>query len=69
MTESGIRFVLYRHFTEAGPEYRWRLRSAAGETLAWSTVGYPEKSACEREMLLVAESYPGSTVRDVTLAV
>jgi uncharacterized protein YegP (UPF0339 family) len=37
------KFVLYR---ELGDGYRWRLRSATGETLAASAAGHQEKSAC-----------------------
>jgi uncharacterized protein YegP (UPF0339 family) len=41
------KFVLYR---ELGDGYRWRLRSATGETLAVSAAGHREKSACEADL-------------------
>ena len=42
------KFVLYR---EVGDGYRWRLRSATGETLAASEAAYATKSACEADLL------------------
>jgi uncharacterized protein YegP (UPF0339 family) len=47
MSTEASKFVLYRDI-EAG--YRWRLRSAAGETLAASEASHPTKSACEADM-------------------
>ena len=44
MREAEGKFVLYR---EVGDGYRWRLRSATGQTLGASVVGYPSKSACQ----------------------
>ena len=67
MAEDAGMFVVYRHYTLSGAEYRWRLRSPTGETLAWSPAGHPDRVACENEMQRIKESYPGSTVRDLTL--
>ena len=47
MSHEQSKFVLYR---DLGDGYRWRLRSATGETLAASAAGHREKSACEAEM-------------------
>ena len=47
MRHKELKFVLYR---ELGDGYRWRLRSATGETLAASGAGQPSKSACEADM-------------------
>ena len=47
MTHGVSKFVLYR---ELGDGYRWRLRSATGETLAASSAGHLSKGACETEM-------------------
>ena len=41
------KFVLYRDLEDG---YRWRLRSATGETLAASKAGHGEKSACEADL-------------------
>jgi uncharacterized protein YegP (UPF0339 family) len=56
------KFVLYR---ELGDGYRWRLRSAVGETLAASSVGHPSKGACETDMrVFMAEHHPDAEVLD-----
>jgi uncharacterized protein YegP (UPF0339 family) len=66
--ETASTFVLYRHLTGWGLEYRWRLKDADGHTLARSGSGYLQKAYCEREMTLARVSYPGATVRDLTAA-
>jgi uncharacterized protein YegP (UPF0339 family) len=38
------KFVFYRELSDG---YKWRLRSATGETLAASWAEQPNKSACE----------------------
>lgn len=67
MAEGAGVFVVYRHYTRTGAEYRWRLKSATGETLAWSMEGYPDRVACERELRRARESRPDSKIRDLTL--
>ena len=58
------KFVLYR---ELGDGYRWRLRSATGETLAASSAGHPSKSACEQDMrIFMADHHPDAEVLDAT---
>ena len=60
-------FVIYRHLTASGPEYRWRLRDAEGRTLARSAAGHRERSELEREMRPVVEAHPGASVLDPTV--
>jgi uncharacterized protein YegP (UPF0339 family) len=58
------KIVLYR---ELGDGYRWRLRSATGETLAASEVGYPTKSACEVDLrAFIADRHLEAEVLDAT---
>ena len=47
MSKAQGTFVLYRELEDG---YRWRLRSATGETLGASAVGYPSKSACQADI-------------------
>jgi uncharacterized protein YegP (UPF0339 family) len=59
------KFVLYR---ELGDGYRWRLRSATGETLAASAAGHREKSACETELrTFMADHHQIAEVLDATV--
>jgi uncharacterized protein YegP (UPF0339 family) len=60
------KFVLYR---DLGDGYRWRLRSATGETLAVSAADHREKSACEAEMrAFMADHHLDVEVLDATVA-
>ena len=43
------KFLLYRELEDG---YRWRLRSATGETLAAWEAAFPTKSACEADVLI-----------------
>ena len=63
-TNAGTTFVIYRHLTASGPEYRWRLRDSKGRTLARSAAGHRERSDVEREMRPVVEAHPGASVLD-----
>ena len=57
-------FVIYRVFEDG---YRWRLRSATGETLAASSAGHPAKSDCETDMrIFMTDHYPDAEVLDAT---
>jgi uncharacterized protein YegP (UPF0339 family) len=59
-----LKFVPSR---ELGDGYRWRLRSATGETLAASGAGQPSKSACEADMhAFMAEHHLDVEVLDAT---
>ena len=67
MPEDAPKFIVFRDLF-AGGGYRWRLRSATSETLAYSEWGYAEKGACEQEVRrLKAESYPDAEVLDLTI--
>jgi uncharacterized protein YegP (UPF0339 family) len=58
------KFVLYRELRYG---YRWRLRSATGQTLAASEVGYPTKSACEADLsAFIADGHLQAEVLDAT---
>jgi uncharacterized protein YegP (UPF0339 family) len=60
----GSKLVLYR---DLGDGYRWRLRSATGETLAASEAGHGEKSACEADLrAFMAEHHLEVEILDTT---
>ena len=64
MSESDLRFVIFR---EVNDGYRWRLRSANGQTLERSERGHGRKDTCLQEVQrLRTERYPNAQVRDVT---
>ena len=57
VAEKKEKFVIYRDM-EGG--YRWRLRSATGETLAASEAGHPNKSVCEADMRAFMADHNGA---------
>jgi uncharacterized protein YegP (UPF0339 family) len=58
------KFVLYR---DLGDGYRWRLRSATGETLAASAAGHREKSASQADLrAFMADHHLDVEVLDAT---
>ncbi len=59
----GTKFVVYH---DLGGGYRWRLRSATGETLAVSGSAHPRKEACEGELERCRAGYPDVPVLDLT---
>jgi uncharacterized protein YegP (UPF0339 family) len=64
MAASDLQFLII-HDVKDG--YRWRLRSASGETVDFSRRGHRHKGDCEQEVQrLKNEIYPGSVVRDLT---
>ena len=66
MSEGTPKFIVFLD-VKAG-DYRWRLRSASGETLAASQAGYADKATCEHEVRrLKSNSYPDAQVRDLTV--
>ena len=66
MRASDPKFVIFRDMKDGGG-YRWRLSSAAGETLERSEKGHPKKGDCEREVSrLKADRYPNARVLDAT---
>jgi uncharacterized protein YegP (UPF0339 family) len=58
------KFIIYRGLDG---EYRWRLRSLAGGTIATSEIGHHEKAGCEQEMERWRLQYPDTPVRDATV--
>ena len=64
MSHQHSKFVLYR---ELGDGYRWRLRSATGQTLAASEVAHPIKSACEADLrAFMTDHHPDAEILDAT---
>jgi hypothetical protein len=64
MRHEELKFVLYR---ELGDGYRWRQRSATGETLAASEAAHGEKSACEADLYaFMADHHLNVEVLDAT---
>jgi uncharacterized protein YegP (UPF0339 family) len=64
---SDLKFVIFRDMKDGGG-YRWRLSSAAGETVRRSERGHPNKGACEREVSrLRADRYPDARMLDATV--
>ena len=64
MSEAESRFVVYRDIEDG---YRWRLRSAAGETLGVSSRGHGEKSSSYEEMRSVMAEHPEADILDVAV--
>ena len=46
--------------------YRWRLRGAAGETVAWSEDGYADKSECEAAIESMKGMFSDVPIVDLT---
>jgi uncharacterized protein YegP (UPF0339 family) len=64
MAASNLEFLIIRDVKDG---YRWRLRSAVGETVDFSGRGLQNKSACEQEVQrLRTDKYSGAQVRDLT---
>ena len=64
MTHERSKFVVYRDIEDG---YRWRLRSAAGETLAAASQGHLDKTSCYEEMRSFTAEYPTADVLDVAV--
>ena len=65
MSANDHKFVIFRDLKDG---YKWRLRSARGETLEISERGHHHKGACEQEVHRLREDrYPGAKVRDVSV--
>ena len=62
--EERSKFVVYRDIEDG---YRWRLRSAAGETLVASSRGHGEKSSCYEEIRTVMADHPDADILDVAV--
>ena len=66
MSASDLKFVIYR---EVENGYRWRLRSAGGETVERSERAHRHKGECEQEVhRLRDDRYPGAAVQDLTVS-
>jgi uncharacterized protein YegP (UPF0339 family) len=64
MAASDLQFLII-HDVKDG--YRWRLRSAGGETMSFSQRGHRHKSEYEQEVHRLRDHiYPGTNVRDLT---
>jgi uncharacterized protein YegP (UPF0339 family) len=65
MSDSDFKFVVFRDVMDG---YRWRLRSATGETVELSERGFPHKDECVQEVRgLIDARYPRARVRDATI--
>jgi uncharacterized protein YegP (UPF0339 family) len=60
----GSKIIVYRDLEDG---YRWRLRSAAGKTLAAATGGHRDKYSCYEEIRSVMTEYPGADILDVAV--
>jgi uncharacterized protein YegP (UPF0339 family) len=66
MSVSDLKFVIFRDLKDG--YYRWRLRSATGETIESSERGHGNKGACERDVYSLRDHrYPHAKVRDATI--
>ncbi len=62
--EKTAKCIIYQDFAH---EYRWRLRSSEGATIAFSERGHHQKSGCAQELAQCALEYPDAFVRDATV--
>lgn len=58
-SEAGLKFELYR---DEARDYRWRLRSANGNTIAESGEGYRRREDCLRGIELVKSSHAAPVI-------
>ena len=64
MSASDLEFLIIRDVKDG---YRWRLRSATGETVDYSERGHHHKGDCEQEVDRLREHrYSGANVRDLS---
>jgi uncharacterized protein YegP (UPF0339 family) len=64
---SNLKFVIFRDMKDGGG-YRWRLRSASGETVERSERGHRHKGGCEQEVFrLKDDRYPSAKVLDAAI--
>ena len=65
MSARDLKFVIFR---EVENGYRWRLRSAGGETVESSQRAHRNKGECEQEVHRIKdERYHSAKVRDATI--
>ena len=64
MPASDLQFLIIQDVKDG---YRWRLRSAEGETVDYSQQGHRNKGDCEQEVhRLRDDMYPDAKVRDLS---
>ena len=62
---SDLKFVIFRDMEDG---YKWRLRSATGETVETSERGHANKGECEQDVYsIIDDRYPHAKVRDATI--
>ena len=65
MAASDLQFFIIRDVKDG---YRWRLRSAQGETVDFSRRGHRHKGDCEQEVQHLRNAeYPDARVRDLSV--
>jgi hypothetical protein len=65
MSARDLKYVLFRDMKDG---YKWRLRSATGETLERSEGGHRHKGECVQEMYRHKDNrYPDAKVRDASV--
>jgi uncharacterized protein YegP (UPF0339 family) len=65
MAARNLKFVIFRHLKDG---YRWRLRSASGQTLEHSERGHLHKGECAQEVFrLKDDRYPSAKVLDAAI--
>jgi uncharacterized protein YegP (UPF0339 family) len=65
MSASDLKFVIFRDMKDG---YRWRLRSASGQTLERSERGHRHKGECAQEVFrLKDDQYPKAKVLDAAI--
>ncbi len=62
--EKTAKFIIYQDFDR---EYRWRLSSSEGATMAFSERGHHEKFGCVQELEQFTLLYPDALIRDATV--
>ena len=66
MANDARNFTLFFDVRTSETQYRWRLRGAGGETVAWSENGYADKSECEAGIESMKGMYPDVQMVDLT---
>jgi uncharacterized protein YegP (UPF0339 family) len=64
-SSSDLQFVIFRDLKDG---YRWRLRSASGQTVEYSERSYSHKAECDHDVhRLKDDRYPSAKVRDAAI--
>jgi uncharacterized protein YegP (UPF0339 family) len=65
VSASDLKFVIFRDMNDG---YRWRLRSASGQTVERSERGHRHKGDCAQEVFrLKDDQYPNAKVLDAAI--